>query len=323
MEPLPRGANFVRAKFLWEIGLDVAGDQTIPYGGNRDMAIVVGSGGGRSFKPSLTLATGSAIMAHDVIAGKVQCSFVNPSALLTQAYRGLGVFDRPLPVRVVCSYPSWDRFAMVAHARTGLKTIADIKAKQYPLKMSVREDPTHSTFVLIDQIFGHYGFSLKDVVSWGGELVTTGAPQSAKRLDALRAGTVDAVFDEAMRVWFDVALAGGYQPLDFSAGAFDELESFGWRRAMIRSDDRNFRNLKRDYECIDFSGWPLYCAESLDEKVVYDICEAVVAREAEMPWEDPDYRGIGQVFAESPETPIDVPLHPGVERFVRDRKLKF
>ena len=42
-----------------------------------------------------------------------------------------------------------------------------------------------------------------------------------------------------------------------------------------------------------------------------------------MPWEDPDYRGIGQVFAESPETPIDVPLHPGVERFVRDRNLKF
>src|SRR3990172_8876285 len=49
MEPLPRGANFVRAKMLWEIGLDVAGDLAIPYGGNRDMCITVGSGGQADF----------------------------------------------------------------------------------------------------------------------------------------------------------------------------------------------------------------------------------------------------------------------------------
>ena len=38
MEPLPSGANFKRAKMLWEIGLHIAGDPAIPYGGNRDMA---------------------------------------------------------------------------------------------------------------------------------------------------------------------------------------------------------------------------------------------------------------------------------------------
>jgi hypothetical protein len=30
MEPLPVGANFIRAKMLWEIGLDIAGDPSIP-----------------------------------------------------------------------------------------------------------------------------------------------------------------------------------------------------------------------------------------------------------------------------------------------------
>ena len=38
MEPLPKGANFVRAKTLWEIGLHIAGNPATPYGGNRDMA---------------------------------------------------------------------------------------------------------------------------------------------------------------------------------------------------------------------------------------------------------------------------------------------
>src|SRR5262245_2679939 len=176
LEPLPTGANFVRAKMLWEIGLDVAGDLAIPYGGNRDVRISVGSGGSDTWQPSLNLATGSAILAHDVCRGAVDMAFVNPSALLTQAYRGVGLFDRKLPVRVVCSYPSWDAFAMVVHPRTGLKTVRDIKEKQYPLKVSVREDPTHSTLVLIDQMLRLDGFSLNDLTASGGQRTLTRGP---------------------------------------------------------------------------------------------------------------------------------------------------
>src|SRR4029079_4217563 len=137
--------------------------------------------------------------------GAVDMAFVNPSALLTQAHRGVGLFDNSLPVRVVCSYPSWDSFAMVAHPRTGLKTVRDIRDKRYPLKVSVREDPTHSTLVLIDQLFRTDGFSLKEFVAWGGQLVTTGAPAGPKRMEPLKAGTIDAVFDEALIVWLGEA----------------------------------------------------------------------------------------------------------------------
>jgi len=90
-EPLPRGANFVRAKTLWEIGLHIAGNPMTPYGGNRDMVITVGSGSSAHFRPWLRLATGSAILAQDVAEGGVDLAFVNPSALLTQAYRGVGL----------------------------------------------------------------------------------------------------------------------------------------------------------------------------------------------------------------------------------------
>src|SRR3954468_3191647 len=84
MEPLPRGANFIRAKMLWEIGLDIAGNPDTPYGGNRDMVITVGSGSAAQFRPWLRLATGSAILAHEVAKGGIEAAFVNPSALLTQ-----------------------------------------------------------------------------------------------------------------------------------------------------------------------------------------------------------------------------------------------
>ena len=111
--PLPRGANFRRSKFLWEIGLNVAGNPETPYGGNRDMCVTVGNGSGEAFRPWLSMATGSPILIADVIGGGIQMSMVNPSAFLTQAYRGVGFCKSPLPVRMVAMYPSYDRFVFM------------------------------------------------------------------------------------------------------------------------------------------------------------------------------------------------------------------
>src|SRR5262249_59789579 len=120
-------------------------------------------------------ASGAGMLAEQVAKGDgVELAFVNPSALLTQAYRGVGLFSAPLPVRVVAVYPSWDRFVFMVHPRTGIRSLAELKAKRYPLRVSVREDPTHSTHVLIDQAFALHGFTLKDVESWGGPLMLRG-----------------------------------------------------------------------------------------------------------------------------------------------------
>lgn len=140
-------------------------------------------------------------------------------------------------------------------------------------------------------------------------------------MEPLKAGTIDAVFDEALIVWLGEALGAGYQFLDFTPGSLTAMTDFGWRRVSIKPGD--YPNVSREYACLDFSGWPLYCRELLDEKVVIDVCEAVVARRDEIPWTRDDYHGIAQVFTDSRETPIDVPLHPGVEKFLRDNRGKF
>ena len=89
-EPLPRGANFRRTKFLWEIGLDVAGDPTTPYGGDRDMCISIGNGSGEAWRPAMRMGTGSPILALDVARGLVylharriiHCDLKSPNILL-------------------------------------------------------------------------------------------------------------------------------------------------------------------------------------------------------------------------------------------------
>ena len=301
---------------LWEAALHIAGNPETPYGGNRDMCITVGSGSGDTFKPWLRMATGSAILAEAVVAGDVEMAFVNPSGLLTQAYRGTGIFSRALPVRVVASYPSWDRFVCAFDPRAGVRSLADIKERRLPLRVSIREDVTHSTRVLIDQMLGVLGFSLDALASWGGSLQLVGGPGDRRRLAALAAHEVDVVFDEGIGTWLPAALGAGYEPMTPDAAVLQPLEAMGWRRAVIPAG--RYDGLNVDHACIDFSGWPLYTRASLPDDVAYDVCGALAARSEWIPWDERSFTGIAQIGRDTEETPLDVPLHPGAERWYRE-----
>jgi TRAP-type uncharacterized transport system substrate-binding protein len=315
MEKLPRGANFVRAKTLWELGLNFAGDPATPYGGNRDVCIIIGNGSGEEFRPFLRMATGSPILAHAVAKGSLEMAFVNPSALLTQAYRGVGLFKAPLPLRVVGVWPTLDWFVFSVKKSLGFRTLADIKKARYPLQVSVKEDVTHSTRVLTEQVLALYGFSLADIESWGGKLHMSGSPSDKRRMEPMRAGTLEAIFDEAPVIWFDEALQCDLVPLEIEPEIFAELDALGWRRGIVPKT--RYPRLAADIAAIDYSGWPLYASAALDADTVYKVCAGFAMRADEFPWED-SFTEVSQVWRDTEATPLDVPLHPGAERFLRE-----
>jgi TRAP-type uncharacterized transport system substrate-binding protein len=238
--------------------------------------------------------------------------------MLTQAYRGVGIFDKPLPVRVIASYPSWDRYVCVVHPRTGITSLADIKAKKIPLKLSMREEKDHSTRALTDQLFGLYGFTLQDLESWGGSFQLVGPPGDMRRIRAMEAGEIDIILDEGIshNTWFDRALGVGWKTVEFEPEITQKLSELGWRRVVIPKG--RYPNLDHDYPCIDFGGWPMYTRADLPDDDAYTIAAALAAREAEVPWEDA-YTGVGQLGQDTEGTPLDVPLHPGAERFYREK----
>jgi TRAP-type uncharacterized transport system substrate-binding protein len=283
------------------------------------MGISVGSGSNENFRPWLRMSTGSPILAHGICRNELDMAMINPSGLLTQAYRGTGLFPQPLPVRIIAVYPSLDHFVYLIHPRTGLKSLAEIKQKKYPLRLSIREDATHSTRVLVDQTLQAYDMTLKDIEVWGGSFQLNGGPGDQRRLDALHAGNIDAVFDEGLPLWFDQALAAGLRPVALDDFAMRYLLDLGWRKYTIRPG--RFKNLDEDYTCIDYSGWPLYTRASLPDEDAYKVCAALAARKDEIYWEE-SYTGIGQLGENTDATPRDVPLHPGAEKWYREHGFK-
>jgi len=319
MERLPGGAQFIRAKMLWEIALGMAGDPSIPYYGNRDISLVIGNGSAETFTAAVRMAPGSPILSHAVVRGELDMAFVNPSGLLTQAYRGTGLYREPLPVRVIASYPSWDRFVIVAHRRLGLRSLADIKSRRLPLRVSIREDATHSTRVLIDQLLPLHGFDLAAMISWGGTQQLNGPPMDRRRLAELEAETVDLVFDEGIRGWLPTALAHDMQVIELEPAIMSHMQAIGWRGAVLPT--ARFPALDRDTQVIDYSGWPLYTRASLPDEVAYRVCEAIALRAEEIPWEDRTFHGAHALGADTEVTPLDVPLHPGAERWYREHQI--
>ena len=81
-----------------------------------------------------------------------------------------------------------------------------------------------------------------------------------------------------------------------------------------------FPRVARDTDTLDFSGWPIYANASLSEQVAYEICDVLASRETEIPWEKGTDGSALRMGSESDSTPMDVPLHPGAERWFREHQ---
>src|SRR5258705_8031781 len=159
----------------------------------------------------------------------------------------------------------------MVHPRTGLKSLGEIKEKKYPLRLSIREDATHSTRVLVDQTLAAYGMTLKDIESWGGSLQLNGGPGDERRMKAIREGTIDAIFDEGLVLWLNEALESGIQPVTLDDFAFKYLvDELGWRKYTIKPG--RYKTLKTEHSCNDSASSQIYTRASLPDDDAYKIC---------------------------------------------------
>src|SRR5947209_20300972 len=92
-------AALIRNVMLSEIALHVSDTAKARANATRTLYVAIGSGSGDRFRPWLRMTDGSPFLAHAVARGELDVTFMNPSALLTQAYRGVGLFKEPLPLR--------------------------------------------------------------------------------------------------------------------------------------------------------------------------------------------------------------------------------
>ena len=254
----------------------------------------------------------------EVVEGRAQIGIVNPSAVLSMAYRGVGPFAEPQPVRVITVIHQFDQLGFAVSARTGLTTLREVASRRYPLRVSLRGQVDHSVHLVTNQVLAALDFDLDDIRAWGGVVrYDRELPNGPNRIGAAERGEIDAIFDEAMPTFGNRALKAGMRFLGLDEEALHRLESMGLQRVAITKEE--YPDLDRDVWTVDFSGWPVFCRTDLDDGVVTAFCAGLEARKERIPWFGVGTLPLDQMCRDTREGPLPVPLHPAAERFWRGK----
>lgn len=249
-----------------------------------------------------------------VASGEVQVAIINPSQPLSLAARGTPPFTEPIPLRVITVIPSIDQLGLAVTPHTGLTSLADLRERRYPLRLSIRgARPDHSLHMIIPHVLAAAGVSLADIKAWGGGVYYDSYPPNVAGVER---GERDAVFDEALEVWAERALAAGMRFLPFDEPVLRKLDDMGYRRAVMPTS--MYRGLDADVPTIDFSGWPIYTHADVPDDLVTGFCAAIEGCHDRIPWQGEGPLPLDRMCQDTPEAPLPVPLHPAAERYWRE-----
>jgi hypothetical protein len=258
----------------------------------------------------------------DVAEKRLSLLWINPNAPLALAYKGRPPFREKLPLRTIAVFPSWDVVVIAVHESTGITSIEEIRASRRPLRVSTgnpvtppfEEDPT---MFAVHTMLAAAGFSFDDIRSWGGSIHSVSRPSHPDRAKMIAAGEVDAIFDEGVLSWGQFAVERGFRILPVEGAVRERLASAGYD--MIVLGPKRIPALRDSITSVEFSGWPMIVHAEMEDDVAYALCEAIEARKLAIPTDNFRPLDMVQLCTVDDETPRGAPLHPGAERFYRER----
>ena len=224
-KPRNIGRDTIRSHLVLEVASELVDRPDWPY---RQARINLREQGGETW-PVCLFGSDAPAAIDQVARGELQVAIINPAGPLALALRGKGPFKSPIPLRAITVIPSPDQLAFAVTERTGLKSLHDIRDRRFPLRISIRGQMDHSLHLVVKEVLSAAGFSLDDVVSWGGQVrYDPGLPNSPTRLGAVQRGEADMIIDEAVRSWVNPAIESDMRILPFDEPLLEQLEELGF-----------------------------------------------------------------------------------------------
>ena len=104
-----------------------------------------------------------------------------------------------------------------------------------------------------------------------------------------------------------------FLPID--EGHMKQLDAKGFRRGFILKEQNP--GVPEDVPTVDFSGWPIFTSTQSPDRAIRAVCMALHARQDRLII-DGKPLPLAQMVHDTPEGPLEVPLHPAAEQAWRD-----
>ncbi len=318
---LKMNARMMRTKMALEVAAELYNRRMFTMGNVATIAIQPSSR--EEPFPGLTMGINGDLMGGmkapiEVGKRRVDVAFINPSAIVTMAYRGKGFYKEKLPLRALASFPSWDKMAFAVTKELKVKSPAEIAERKIPLRISTRSSGVYNTTAYtVGKILPLYGLSLAKIKAWGGKVHECPRPTSPERIDGIRSGKINAVFDEGLHTWLPEALDHGFEVLNLESRVIKEMKTLGYMESVIPAS--RFPKLSGDVTTIDFSGWLLITHRWLSNDLAYGICAAIDARQNVIVVDDDQPLDMKNLCRGTESAPLEVPLHPGAKKYYEEK----
>ncbi|MGH7769655.1 MAG: TAXI family TRAP transporter solute-binding subunit [Candidatus Binatia bacterium] len=250
--------------------------------------------------------------ARLVGTGKLDVAWINPSVITTMAYLGKGPFRRRYPLRALAVFPSWDRLVVAVAGNLGIRSMDELIEKRPALNASVATNDCVD-FAIAAMLKAH-GLKLDSF----GKVEFVERPSNPRRRDGIVSGEINMVVDEGLDSWGDVAVKHGFVFLPFSRKALLKLERYGFRRAPL-GGGRLKGNFDPAIEVVDYSGWPIVTHVNFPDDLAYHFVAALEKIREEIPYDAAGVPAMSSFCRGTEEGPLDIPLHPGAERYYREK----
>jgi hypothetical protein len=200
--------------------------------------------------------------------------------------------------------------------RTGYKSIGDIVANKYPVRIAIKvvgtlgEQITH-------MVFEAYGATLADVKSWGGQIYNVGTSDIVGMLKDNRADiTLDHV-SEGQAATSELALTTKVQFINLSKDAQDKLVAKGFARRIMKSGTWANQN----YDVVTVAAPVVILVhKDMSDNTAYVITKAVIENKEALAKANAALEPFDTATAWAPDK-VQAPLHPGAERYYREKGL--
>ncbi len=289
-----------------------------PRGGYRGDILFIGTGAGRGIQ--------------NVGEGLAQFTVTTPAATAYMAYQGTGLFKKSYShLRGLFKLPQRDPITWAVRADLGIGTTEEWIQKKVPLKVaSGFQDSERAIGFLFAEFLKASGTSLADLESWGGELLPT--DNAGPGVEMVAEGKADAIFHEAAVVgspaWKQLNAKIPMRVLSIPENVIAKLELYGFHKFEAVLPKGKYPGVLEDVTTIDYSDWIVIADAGVPEDIAYKLTKIGVERKSEFESQYPDMapagsKELGQYVADPRQMwrDLGLPLHPGAERYFKEKGL--
>jgi TRAP-type uncharacterized transport system substrate-binding protein len=234
---------------------------------------------------------------------------VTTSGLLGQAFRGRGAYaGRPYPnLRLITRIEDPYYVLIGVKASSGVTDLAQVKQRKLPVKILFAGD-------VATRILDYYGLSRDEILAWGGSFKSIVGAAEDEPFDLLISSLGGAGYNPETSFWTTASQRFELRFLEMPEPLLARLAEDG---AMERVTARCclLRGFTRSIKTVGTSGEAIFGRADMPDQVAYDIAKAADRNRSALKW-------FVRPYSYDPDTAwrdAVVPLHPGAERYFREK----